>query len=275
MNKAAVFFVSHGAPTFALEPGELGPRLAALGRRLDGATAILVVSPHWQTRNVSVLTTAKPATVHDFGGFDPALYTLHYPAPGQPQLAAQAMRLLTAAGFTVDADSGRGLDHGAWVPLIHLRPTADLPVFQVSLPFDLDTAGAVRLGEALAPLREQGVVIVGSGSMTHNLYEFRQSGTGTAGYAREFAQWTREVIEAGQLGRLVAYRRLAPHAERAHPTEEHFLPLLVAMGAHDPDEAAQFIEGGITHAVLSMDSFAWGLEQAHATQSANAAGALA
>lgn len=267
MGKAPALFVSHGAPTFALEPGALGPRLASLGRQLSGAAAILVVSPHWQTRNVSVLTTAKPATVHDFGGFDPALYTLHYRAPGQPQLAAEAMRLLTAAGFTVEADGGRGLDHGAWVPLRHLRPAADLPVFQVSLPFALDTAGAVRLGQALAPLREHGVVIVGSGSMTHNLYEFRQSGTGEAAYARQFADWTREVIEAGQLDRLVAYRRLAPHAERAHPTEEHFLPLLVAMGAHDTDEPAQLIEGGITHGVLAMDSYAWGLKPAHATQS--------
>ncbi|MEO8656477.1 MAG: class III extradiol ring-cleavage dioxygenase, partial [Ramlibacter sp.] len=123
----------------------------------------------------------------------------------------------------------------------------------------------------LAPLREQGVVIVGSGSMTHNLYEFRQSGTSEAAYARQFADWTREVIEAGQLDRLVAYRRLAPHAERAHPTEEHLLPLLVAMGAHDTDEPAQLIEGGITHGVLAMDSYAWGMKPAHATQSVAAA----
>ncbi len=271
MDKAPVFFVSHGAPTFALEAGELGPRLGALGRQLSDAAALLVVSPHWQTRNVSVMTTNKPATVHDFGGFDPALYQLHYPAAGQSQLAAEAMQLLAAAGFSVTPDSGRGLDHGAWVPLRHLRPAADLPVFQVSLPFALDTAGAARLGQALAPLRERGVVIVGSGSMTHNLYEFRQSASGEAAYAREFANWTREVIEAGQLDRLVAYRRLAPHAERAHPTEEHFLPLLVAMGAHDPTEAALLVEGGITHGVLAMDSYAWGMKPAHATQSVAAA----
>jgi 4,5-DOPA dioxygenase extradiol len=142
-------------------------------------------------------------------------------------------------------------------------------VFQVSLPVGLDTAGAVRLGRALAPLRDRRVVILGSGSMTHNLYEFRQSASGGAAYAREFAAWTRTVIEHGELDRLVAYRKLAPHAERAHPTEEHFLPLLVAMGASDAGEPAQLIEGGITHGVLAMDSYAWGLASAPGSQSAD------
>jgi 4,5-DOPA dioxygenase extradiol len=205
--------------------------------------------------------------VHDFGGFDPALYQLRYPAPGHPQLAREAIEALTAAGFHALADAGRGLDHGAWVPLWHMRPSADLPVFQVSLPPALDTAGAVRLGRALAPLRELGVVIVGSGSMTHNLYEFRQSALGSASYAREFAAWTRRVVEQREMERLVAYRQLAPHARRAHPTEEHFLPLLVAMGASDAAEPAHVIEGGITHGVLAMDSYAWGLASAHGPQS--------
>jgi 4,5-DOPA dioxygenase extradiol len=262
MDKAPVFFISHGAPTFALEPGELGPRLRELGGQLSGAAAVLVVSPHWQTRNLSVMSTPKPSTLHDFGGFDPALYTLQYPAPGHPQLAGEAAKLVAAAGFAVNEDARRGLDHGAWVPMLHLRPSADLPVFQVSLPFDLDTAGAVRLGQALAPLRERGVIIIGSGSLTHNLYEFRQSGSADAAYAREFAGWTREVVAGGQIERLIAYRQLAPHAERAHPTEEHFVPLLVAMGAHSRDEAARVIEGGITYGMLSMESYAWGLDQA-------------
>ncbi len=276
MARMPTLFVSHGAPTFALQPGELGPRLAALGRQLAGVKAILVVSPHWQTRKLSVLTTAKPATVHDFGGFDPALYQLQYPAAGAPELAREAMQALSAAGFGVEADGTRGLDHGVWVPLWHMRPAADLPVFQVSLPVSLDTAAAVRLGRALAPLRDQGVLIVGSGGMTHNLYEFRQSGSGTAAaYVREFAGWTRAAVEHGELEQLVAYRRLAPHAERAHPTEEHFLPLLVAMGASDADDEVRFIEGGITHGVLAMDSYAWGLKSAQGPQSAPATSALA
>jgi 4,5-DOPA dioxygenase extradiol len=221
------------------------------------------------------MTTPRPGTVYDFGGFDPALYKLQYPVAGQPELAAEAVKLLGEAGFAVDTDARRGLDHGAWVPLMHLRPQADVPVFQVSLPVALDTAGAVRLGRALAPLRKRGVVIVGSGSLTHNLYEFRQSASDVAPYAHEFAAWTRNVVTQGEVERLIDYRRLAPHAERAHPTEEHFLPLLVAMGASTRDEAAQVIEGGITYGVLAMDSYVWGLAEMQAANPASEAGAVA
>jgi 4,5-DOPA dioxygenase extradiol len=262
MTKAPVLFISHGAPTFAIEPGLLGPRLQALGRQLLPAIkAVLVVSPHWQTRNVTVMTTAQPETVHDFGGFPARLYELRYPAAGQPELAREAARLLADAGFSVAFDDRRGLDHGAWVPLSHLLPHADVPVFQVSLPAALDTAQAVSLGRALAPLRKQGVMVVGSGSMTHNLYEFRQSGTRSEAYAEAFAAWVRAAVLADAVVPLVHYRAEAPHAERAHPTEEHFLPLLVALGARDEGDAVQVIEGGITHGVLSMESYAWGLTQ--------------
>ena len=150
---APVLFISHGAPTFALEPGLLGPQLTALGAQLADIRAVLVVSPHWQTRGVKVMATAQPETVHDFGGFASALYDLHYPAAGHPALAAEVAQLLAEAGWPVAVDGQRGLDHGAWVPLRHLLPDAQLPVFQVSLPHDLDTAGALRLGQALAPLR--------------------------------------------------------------------------------------------------------------------------
>ena len=124
MNKAPVFFISHGAPTFALEPGVLGPHLRTLGTQLSGVTAVLVVSPHWQTRDVRVMTTTAPQTVHDFGGFASKLYELQYPALGHPQLAAETGRLLTDAGYALDFDERRGLDHGAWVPLFHLLPDA-------------------------------------------------------------------------------------------------------------------------------------------------------
>lgn len=181
------FFISHGAPTFALEPGVLGPRLTALGQQLTGIKAVLVVSPHWQTREVQVMTTAKPETVHDFGGFPAALYKLQYPANGQPEIAAEAARLLTEAGFAVTPDARRGLDHGAWVPMMHMLPDANVPVFQVSMPHTLTTAQALRMGEALAPLRAQGVAITASGSMTHNLYEFNPQATQPEPYVQEFA----------------------------------------------------------------------------------------
>lgn len=264
MTKAPVLFISHGAPTFALEPGLLGPQLAALGLNLPAIKAVLVVSPHWQTGGVRVMTSAAPQTVHDFGGFPAPLYALQYPALGQPQLAAEAGRLLAQAGFPVAIDAQRGLDHGAWVPLMHMLPEARVPVFQVSMPLTLDTAGALHMGQVLAPLREQGVLILGSGSMTHNLYEIDRSGASQAAYAIEFNNWVRHAVTANDIDSLVHYRQLAPHAERAHPTEEHFLPLLVALGAQGAKESGllepvQVIDGGMTYGVLSMESYAWGL----------------
>src|SRR5207244_12142578 len=138
----------------------------------------------------------------------------------------------------------RGLDDGVWVPMGHLLPGADWPVFQVSMPHALNTASALQFGRALAPLRESGVMIVGSGSMTHNLYEFPQSGSDAADYAIEFTQWIRQAVTSNDIERLVSYRQLAPHAQRAHPTEEHFLPLLVALAARTDREAMQVMDGG-------------------------------
>ena len=259
-QRAPVFFISHGAPTFALDPGQLGANLRAMGQQLAGARAVLVVSPHWQTRALQVMSTPKPETIHDFGGFPPALYQLQYPAPGQPELAQQAIALLTQAGWPATADDQRGLDHGAWVPLMHLLPQARVPVFQVSMPHQLDPAGALALGRALAPLRDQGVLIIGSGSLTHNLYDIQPPASAALAYAVEFVHWTRQAVTRADAAALLDYRRLAPHAERAHPTEEHLLPLLVALGASHESEAAQVIAGDITYGVLSMESYVWGLD---------------
>lgn len=260
-TQTPVFFISHGAPTFALEPGQLGPQLHALGSQLADLKAVLVVSPHWQTQGVKVMTTAQPETLHDFGGFAANLYTLHYTAAGAPELANEAIRLLRGAGFAPEPDAQRGLDHGAWVPLMHLLPDASVPVFQVSLPFNLTTAQAMQLGKALAPLREQGVLIVGSGSMTHNLHDLQPPGSMQVAYAREFATWVKTAVLAKAVNPLLHYRSEAPHAERAHPTEEHFLPLLVALGVQIDAKTVQAIDGGFTYGVLSMDSFVWGLPQ--------------
>lgn len=258
MSRAPAFFISHGAPTFALQPGLLGSRLTALGESLADAAAILVVSPHWQTCGIRVTGAARPATIHDFGGFAPELYTLTYPSAGAPSLAAETASLLIDAGFVAMVDAERGYDHGAWVPLRYLRPEADVPMIQVSMPHNLDTESALRLGQALGALRERGVVVVGSGSLTHNLYEIRRDGgQGNAAYAAEFADWSRKAVLAGDTRALLDYRRLAPSAIRAHPTEEHYLPLLVAAGAAG-DDTPTAIDGGITYGVLSMDSYAWG-----------------
>lgn len=258
MSRAPTLFVSHGSPMFALEPGLLGPNLERVGAGLASPAAILVVSPHWQTRGVRVTGAPELETIHDFGGFPAPLYALQYPARGEPRLAAQVAGLLRAAGFDAAIDGARGLDHGAWVPLRYLRPAADVPVLQVSLPHDTDAAGALRLGRALAPLRELGVLVVGSGSLTHNLYEFRQH-IDDPEYAQAFADWIADAVARGDVDSLVHYRARAPHAVRAHPTDEHYLPLLVALGASDADEPRRLIAGGMTHGVLSMDSFGFGL----------------
>lgn len=256
---APVLFVSHGAPTFALEPGALGARLREVGARLAGLRAVLVVSPHWQTRGLEVTTTQRPATIHDFGGFSPALYRLAYPAPGAPEAAAEAALALRDKGWQVGEDDRRGLDHGAWVPLMHLLPAADLPVFQLSMPVALDAREAIELGRALAPLRARGIAILASGSMTHNLYEFRGGATQAESYVDRFARWVGDAIERHDLEALADYRRLAPDAERAHPTDEHFLPLLVAAGACRPDERPVLLDDEIRYGILSMASYAWGL----------------
>lgn len=257
MSRAPALFVSHGSPMFALEPGLLGPNLSRLGAGLQGLSAIVVVSPHWQTRNVRVTASAMPATIHDFGGFPPPLYALEYPVAGAPDLAEKVVDLLRNAGFDAAADPSRGLDHGAWVPLRYLKPKADLPVLQVSLPYDIDAAGALRLGQALKVLRQENVLVIGSGSLTHNLYEFRQH-ISDPEYAQTFADWIANAIARDDVDSLVHYRERAPYAARAHPTEEHYLPLLVALGAADPNEPRQLVEGGMTYGVLSMDSFVLG-----------------
>ena len=263
-----LFLISHGAPTVALEPGKLGPQLQALGAELEGVRAVLVVSPHWQTRGVAVSSTAAPETIYDFGGFPSALYELQYPAAGAPDIAEQAAKLLTEAGYATTIDARRGLDHGAWVPLYHLLPKAQIPVFQVSMPYDLNTEQAVQLGRALAPLRTQGVLIVTSGSMTHNLGEFRRGVAAGDHYVEEFSGWVKSAVLANAVHPVIRYRSEAPHAQRAHPTEEHFLPLLVALGAQLPGDKAQLIDGGIEHGMLSMDSFVWGMTPATTAASA-------
>jgi 4,5-DOPA dioxygenase extradiol len=258
MNRLPSLFVSHGAPTFALEPGLAGPKLTALGRALPRPSAVLVVSPHWSTPRPRVGQAARPQTIHDFGGFDPALYEITYPVDGHPALAHRALELLGKAGWEPQSDERRGLDHGAWVPLRHLYPDADVPAFQVSLPSRLDGDAAWAFGAALAPLADEGVLIVGSGSLTHNLAEFRSSPGRTEGYAAEFAAWVRDAVVRGDCARLRQTLTLAPHAVRAHPTAEHFWPLLVAAGAAAAALPATVVEGGITHGVLAMDAFVFG-----------------
>lgn len=250
-------FVSHGAPTFARDPGTLGPRLTALGRALPRPAAVVVVSPHWTAAEPRVTASPAPATLHDFGGFDEALYEITYPAPGDPDLARRIVGILRAAGWGAEADPERGRDHGAWVPLLHLYPEADVPVVQVAMPARLDGGSAYALGRALAGLAADNALIVGSGSLTHNLRE-ALGGGGNAGYVSEFTAWVREVVASGDHDRLRRTLEAAPHAARAHPTPDHFWPLLVAAGAAPSPEPVTVLEGGITYGVLAMTGYVFG-----------------
>lgn len=268
MNRLPSLFVSHGAPTFAIEPGLAGPKLGALGRALPRPRAVLVVSPHWMTPSPRVGVASRPPTIHDFGGFDPALYDITYPVAGHPELAQRVLAVLGEAGWAPQPDARRGLDHGAWVPLRHLYPAADVPAFQVSLPSRLDGDRAWAFGAALAPLAEEGVLIMGSGSLTHNLAEFRSGPGANAAYAAEFAAWVRDAVVQGDSEQLRQTLTQAPHARRAHPTPEHFWPLLVAAGAAASALPATVMEGGITHSVLSMDAFVFGWSEKTTTGAA-------
>jgi 4,5-DOPA dioxygenase extradiol len=258
MTRLPSVFVSHGAPTFALEPGRAGELLRELGDRLPKPRAVLVLSPHWVTRGVSVTAAETMPTIHDFGGFGPELEALQYPAQGAPDVARRAADLLSQAGWPVSMNTSRGLDHGAWVPLMHMFPDAQVPVVQVSMPAALDPAGAVRLGRALAPLAEEGVLIVGSGSLTHNLYEFRMQATEDAAYAQAFAGWARRSVQSHDEQALVDYLRVAPDARRAHPTPDHYLPLPFAFGAAAPGEPVMVLDGGMRYGMLSMESYVFG-----------------
>jgi 4,5-DOPA dioxygenase extradiol len=258
MSIAPSLFISHGSPSFALSRDAAAQALQSFGSAQPKPTAVLVVSPHWQTHDLRVMSSARPDTIHDFGGFPAELHTLQYPAPGAPEIAAQVLALLQAAGLPAELDASRGRDHGAWVPLLHLLPAADVPVLQVSLPLRADAAYALAIGAALRPLRTAGIWVVGSGSLTHNLRELQAPGSAPAPHVQRFVAAIESALAADDRELLRDYRSRIEGAARAHPTEEHFLPLLVALGAAEADERAQRIAGGIDFGVLSMASYAFG-----------------
>ena len=261
-QRTPVLFVSHGSPMFVVQPGEAGPALrdwALAQAPADQLQGIVLMSPHWMTRGIGVMTSPRPQTWHDFGGFPPELYALQYPAPGSPALAAQVLDLLRAADLLAGADPQRPLDHGCWVPLMHLYPEAKVPVVQVALPADVSPAQVYAVGQALAPLREQGILLVGSGSMTHNLHELRREEGPTEPYVTAFCGWVHDTLMAGDLSSMLDYRARAPHAVRAHPTDEHFLTLYFALGAagwgQPEGPKPRYITRAVQMRSISMDAF--------------------
>jgi len=257
MSRLPSLYISHSSPMTALNPGLIGERLAGLAARLPGPRAIVMASAHWLTHQPVVGGHARPPTIHDFGGFPQALFDLQYPAPGDPALAQEIAQRLNAAGLPTAIDPQRGLDHGAWVPLRFLYPQAEIPVVPLAIQPMRGPAHQFALGRALAPLREQGVLLIGSGSITHNLHDWRSYQDGKeAPYVRPFIEWVEQRLQADDSAALLDYRRQAPHAVQAHPSDEHLQPLHFAMGAAGGDAlGAQRIDAGIDAGFLAMDIY--------------------
>jgi 4,5-DOPA dioxygenase extradiol len=258
-------FISHGSPMHAIEAGRAGDAWSSIGRRLDRPRAVLVASAHWETELPMVGTSRQPETIHDFGGFPPALYRIRYAATGAPEIAERAVELLKAAGVAATANGCRGLDHGAWVPLLRLFPEADVPVAQISIQPSLDAAHHLRVGAALAPLVADGVLVLASGHMTHNLREWiadaRRRGSMSIDdrepepYVRDFTAWVDDALRRDDRAALARWADAAPHARRAHPTPEHFLPLMIAVGAAGEAPRVEHIDAGVDSGVLAMDAY--------------------
>ncbi|KAL0331607.1 UNVERIFIED_CONTAM: 4,5-DOPA dioxygenase extradiol [Sesamum angustifolium] len=254
------FFISHGSPTLSIDDS-LPARhfLKAFQKRVfpEKPNSILVVSAHWETTEPTVNAVHGPSdTIYDFYGFPKPMYQLKYPAPGAPELAIKVKKLLEEAGFErVYEDKKRGLDHGAWVPLMLMYPDADIPVCQLSVQTDMDATYHYNLGRALAPLKKEGVLIVGSGSATHNLRTMQRNNDSVASWAAEFENWLKESLLSGKYEDINHYEEKAPFAKLAHPRPEHFYPLHVAMGAAGVNPKAELIHDSWTNYTLSYASY--------------------
>lgn len=250
-------FVSHGAPTIAVQDSSVTAFLKGLGDSLGRPQAVLCVSAHWETEAPAVLGDAEPDTIHDFHGFPEPLYRLRYPAPGAPDLARRVVDLLADRDIPCAVSGERGLDHGAWIPLMLMYPDADVPVTQLSVQPDQGPAAHLELGRALAPLRENSVLVLASGGAVHNLSYFRPGSTEVSDWARRFDDWLTAAVEAGDGEALVDYRSASADGAMAHPRDEHYLPLLVALGAGSEGAKGRVLHKGFMDGDLSMAAFAF------------------
>jgi 4,5-DOPA dioxygenase extradiol len=270
MSALPTLFVSHGAPTLVTDRVPTRDFLLGLGKSLPRPKAVLAVSAHWDTAGPRVTSATAPHTMYDFYGFPDALYAMTYPAPGSAELAARTVELLSDAGLSgnlpnglsAEPDAHRGLDHGAWVPLTLMYPEADIPVVQLSIQTRRTPAHHLAMGRALASLREEGVLIMGSGNATHNLREVFNHDMlePPMPYAKAFADWLTRHVEAGDVEPLLDYLAQGPNGLKNHPTADHYLPLLVALGAGSGPEGTKgrLLHDGYTYGVLSMAAYSWG-----------------
>lgn len=253
-------FISHGSPMVAIEDSAAHRFLRGLGKALPRPKAIIVISAHWESTGRQVVSLAShPETIHDFGGFPEALFEIQYRAPGARAAAMHAAQLLEDAGCDVGRHATRGLDHGAWVPLHLMYSEADIPVAQISLWRGASPEENEQMGKALRKLRDAGVLIIGSGALTHNLYAFRGASIGAdvPSWVSDFAEWMHDRLQTSQREALLDYRAQAPFAVRNHPTEEHLLPLFVAMGAAGDAPNAKRLHASYEYGVLAMDVYAF------------------
>lgn len=251
-------FLSHGSPMLAIEDSRTGRFLDRLSDRFPRPRAILVASAHFMAPSPTLTTAVRPATIHDFGGFPAPLYDIRYPAPGAPDLATKAAGLLAEAGFDARQDPDLGIDHGVWVPLRRIYPEADIPVVALSVDPRRTSEWHYRLGRALAPLRAEGVLVVGSGGFSHNLraLAWREPDAPEFTWVSAFTGPLREKLLAGDANGALDWTSL-PEALRNHPTPEHLYPLYVALGAGGEGARGQLLHRDVEMGGLALDAFAF------------------
>ncbi len=259
MSSMPTLFVSHGGPNVVIEPSEAHDYLKSIGTLMPKPKAIVLVSAHFETDGPVVVTDPAPGMIYDFGGFPDELYEMIYPAPGEPELAMRVAHMLLDAGLTPRIAPKRGYDHGAWNTMILAYPDADVPIVQLSIDPRRDAAYHYALGQALAPLREEGILLVGSGHITHNLravFTVMRSGAKPdpqmAGQVAAFTDWFAEKFAAHDKAAILDWKRLAPFPAANHPTDEHLMPLFFAYGAAGEDAEAKR-----AHASRQYGFFAW------------------
>lgn len=261
-----VVFLSHGAPDIILQPHS--PTLSywqQLGEMLPRPDAILVLSAHWETTTPTISRAVQPQTIYDFSGFPAALYQMRYPAAGATELVPKVATCLANAGLPLEVDPQRGLDHGAWIPLRIMYPQAHIPVTQLSIQPHQSPDWHRQLGEALRPLREQGVLVLATGSVTHN-FAWLSHRAEPLPQALAFSHWLSERLQQRDTATLLNYRRLAPYGAESHPTDEHLMPLYVAYGASTAADTLSHTSPEFTYGALAMDGYVWATTTAHQSE---------
>lgn len=249
-SKLPALFISHGAPTLAIEQSATTSALARIGQNLPKPRAIVIMSAHWQSAKLEISSNPQPKTWHDFSGFAPELYDLQYPASGQPALAETLAQQLTARGITCSVNPVRACDHGVWAPLRHLYPEADVPIVQVSLPQHYDSVACYQLGAQLAHLRDEKILVIGSGNITHNLQALRWEADSIDQAAKSFKQWLLQQLKI-DIPTALDWQQY-PEYKDIHPSDEHLLPLFFALGA---GQRVSVVHQSTAHHSLGMDIY--------------------